>query len=140
MENKLLSAYPVPYQARTDGLTKKEYFAAHAPDEIPGWFKPVLPERPKPVDSPRQAFLYHQNEKWKELYSKYYDEENCVFADEQFGKKIEIPSELVLAVMEVEKKWNEWRGLEDEYHEICKIERFFQWRIFYAEKMASLTQ
>lgn len=35
----------LPYLAQT-GMTMREYFAARAPRDIPGWFEPVMPEFP----------------------------------------------------------------------------------------------
>lgn len=32
------------------GMTLREYFIAHAPAEVPGWFRPVVPPRPETPD------------------------------------------------------------------------------------------
>lgn len=39
-----------------EGMSLRDYFAAHAPDDIPFWFTgPDLPEPPKPVPPPEIA-------------------------------------------------------------------------------------
>jgi hypothetical protein len=43
MENRNLAAFPA-IGNEGKGLTKEEWFAAHAPSEIPGWFSPALEE------------------------------------------------------------------------------------------------
>lgn len=46
------TAYPEPQE----GMSLRDYFAAHAPRKPQHWFRPVMPERPgKPSDPPSKA-------------------------------------------------------------------------------------
>jgi hypothetical protein len=78
------------------GMTRREYYAAHAPAEIPKWFTPSLDE----LGSKPEA-------KW-------------IPDTEEGGEKI--------------ANWDERNDWEIK----AEIERYFQWREYYASKMCRL--
>ena len=54
-------AFPITLKVSDDqigilGLTKREYFAAHAPKRVPFWFVPTMPPRPALAGKERNIF------------------------------------------------------------------------------------
>lgn len=103
------------------GISKREYFAAHAPNEIPDWFThtPIgeLPKLPSWQDIP--------DEKDKEAIRSW-------VCDPCW----DLPDELMwfqLKFREVEKEREQW-SKDDQ------AERYFQWRSHYADTILNHLQ
>lgn len=110
-------------------LTKREIFASTAP-EPPSWFVHEFRKKPHRRQYLDYVFGKISCHPLKDFFVKYYDDEN-----DTWDKEAEIPEEFkqeVSAHVEGIVKDNEeiarWEA-ED------KIERFFHWRIFYADKL-----
>ncbi len=102
-----------------NGLTKREYFANNAPDNIPDWFKHTEPKRVY-KDAPHWATI--EVEEDKEL-CKQWRHDPC----------FDLPEHLQWfqdAVQNEVSARNDW---ELQNH----IARYFQWRTFYANNLIS---
>jgi hypothetical protein len=116
------------------------YFAAHAPDEIPSWFKvepTPKPEEPKPAPEIEAAA-----KEWDGTY----DFAPCFNQFEHDGLVGDPP-----ALPPKPKYWSGYRHLAEEYEtalnawnkECVEIDRkdterlYFQWRWYYGEQMAA---
>jgi hypothetical protein len=98
------------------GLSKREWFAAHAPIEIPNWFTHVPPEKKL---TRRPIWLDIDNEQDRETCRHWLDgeydlPEHLKWFSDQFSK-----------AYDEEQQWN----IENE------SERYFQWRVHYADIM-----
>lgn len=65
-----------------DGMTLRDYFAAHAPADPQSWFQPAMPDKPKaPGPKPVEFTTYNESKlqvevspaakKWRELQDAY---------------------------------------------------------------------
>lgn len=108
------------------GIDTIDYFAAHAPDEIPLWFKPEPLKRPlKPNPDPVIAGLAKS---W--LKDPCYDFPSIF--DQESG---EYSTEYRRIAEAFEKAISDWN---EENRRIDRLEserRYFQWRWYYAEQM-----
>jgi hypothetical protein len=100
-----------------DGLTKREYFAAHAP-EIPNWFANKLSPTPKKPKS------------WMEI--KWSNQEETDLIRSWWSDPIfDLPEHLIW----YQQEWQEYNELYNEWNRQNIIDRYFQWRIFYADNL-----
>jgi hypothetical protein len=122
MENKDKMAFPFyepgsGFSSVSEGLTKLEFFACNAPNEIPGWF-------------------VHTPAEWEEVFppqaTKIVNEELRKRALDWVRDPIyDLPQELDWFQDEYEKYWESKRqfAIADEQA------RYFQWRRHYAEQL-----
>lgn len=124
MDNKDKMAFPVNEEItdRIDmgtkiytGVTKLEFFACNAPNEIPGWFEHVAPEK-NITPMPR----------WQDTPKVHHDYIKAWFMDNQ-----ELPEELHWFGVQYKKYEKE----EREYRHADNGARYFQWRRYYAEQL-----
>lgn len=102
------------------GMTKLEYAAIHAPEEIPSWFKHKEPDEKFPPHPNDVVKLEHQTE--KHLYNiRNWLHDGCYDLDPEY-KYIE---EAQTAHMEAKNAWSKENN----------IQRYFQWKIFFAETL-----
>jgi hypothetical protein len=101
-----------------------EYFAAHAPSEIPSWFKPdMLSERPKPRIRTYAKFNTNDDHiKWLKLR----DEDGAWHEDD------DVPIEFKNEVIAWEEGRNEEVASGYEWDRQYERQRYFQWRHYYA--------
>src|SRR6185369_16843545 len=97
--------------------TKREYFAACAPEEIPNWFKAIETGKPKAPDSYRSL---PDDSPHKELLTQWH-------GDPIF----DLPEELKWYQEKWEAYWNEKSDWEKENAR----SRYFQWRWYFADQM-----
>jgi hypothetical protein len=123
-------AYPTNARMHTEmtGITKREFFIAHAPKVVPKWFKPVMPERPKMEVPLHTIFGKYSDHKHKDLFLQCWCDESEMFDEE-------VPEELRLEVEHHIEKSNK------AYEKVCAwdrdlvIETDIQWPIFWADNM-----
>lgn len=95
----------------TQPITPREYFAAHAPAEVPGWFEPVMPERPAIVCTYRDSWTEKQREQWHAL--------------EEFGPE-EI-TDLDAEVFEAREKYEAARLELEKWRQLKREQTVAQW-------------
>ncbi len=108
-----------------DGLTKLEYFAAHAPKIIPKWFKPQMEARPK---KPAYVVSLFVNEDKK--YVESYNDE-----DGTFDETAEVPEEFKEKIFAQIKLLDIWLDKDNAWESLYNIERMTQWPLFYADNL-----
>lgn len=128
------------------GLSKLEWFAAHAPTKVPKWFKPVVSKKPELPLKTREVYStkgstgngVHPN---APLFDKFFDDEEGKFIsleDDSEADKQLYASLTKSYKNEVEKHWKERNNAVDKlikWEAAYKVAVYFQWRIFYAKKM-----
>lgn len=102
------------------GMTLRAYFAARAPEEIPHWFKPVMPEYTGPA-GPKLEDI--DNDHDRKLAKQWMEEET-----------FDLPPRL---------QWfeDERRAAEEAsaaFAKICEAHRYFAWRWHYADRMVEM--
>jgi hypothetical protein len=100
----------------SDGLSKMEYFVNHAPNEIPQWFK----HKPTPAIEKPPSWQTLSIEEDREIARQW-------FADAIF----DLPEHLKW----FQDKWADYYEKYNEWQNQNNIERYFQWRTFYADRM-----
>lgn len=117
----------------SDGITKLEYFAAHAP-EIPEWFKPEL--RPEPIKPAyfSNAFGKTSSYPHSDFYRANWDEENEVW----ICKEEEIPEKMKTDLEALSQKWNNYISDHEKWEMEYRLARIYQWRWKYANLMLSV--
>lgn len=138
MENKDQPAFPgLSKDGYATGITKYEYFLAHAPETIPEWFRHSMEEfweRPKDMIYPEDYFRKSDRPIFK----------NYNFENEEWNFAIGDPANLEafkLAEIEIKEytaKFLDVQKRRDEWDSLNKVQRYFQWRQFYALKMCEL--
>lgn len=128
-------------------LTLEEYAAVHAPNEIPEWFM-HSPEivQPEVRVSSRLVYGFDSDHNYRDVYNKYYDQEECKFqvkiTDDPFSSPISPfkRQEIETYFREVED-YDKQRDIEfkelQKWQDIDKISRYFQWRIYFAKQIES---
>lgn len=113
--------YPLgPNDNLQEGLTKRELFASNAPQNVPLWFQhtaPILRKLPKP----KIWSDYSDKDPFKEDMRKWHTEERFV----------DLPEEVAF----YQKEWEAYEKSENHWNFLNHQERFFQWRLFYADEM-----
>lgn len=112
------------------GLTKFEYFIAHAPTVIPGWFLPKMRELPKKPPYVSNLFGKDSNHPDKELFRKCYNSEERVWYDE-----VSIPQQLKDDVAKAEEAMDDWAGADTQWYRDQARELVIQWPIFWATEI-----
>lgn len=97
-----------------EGATLRDYFIAHAPQLPSGWFKPVMPERPKP---PVHSFNPEQLEQFRNDMADT-DPDNCDPAVLDFCRRLR----------DAYKAREDW---DKEYEK----QRYIQWPAAWADEM-----
>lgn len=104
------------------GLTKREYFAAMAPDSIPEWFSHESRKMPNPpvIEVPEhlQALCadWVQDSRWDLPESEGYK------ADAKF-------------LSGYQAAWERYWSEKADWKELDRQSRYFQWRVFYANRL-----
>ena len=135
MEN-LLPYFTLPKDRIHDpklpsGLTKLEYFIAHAPTEIPGWFQPHMREAPESVPYLKNVFGKGSDHPMSEIFKKHFNSETEEWEDPENVVPEELKKEVADHIYKIDqylaqdKRWNVDRNIE--YH--------IQWPIFWATEM-----
>lgn len=97
-------------------MTRRDYFAAHAPIEIPTWFE--HPEPPKNIP-PKPDFAAldpaHQS----------------IVRDWQEDPCFDLPEELTWYA----EKWTAYQKARADWNDENDAARFFHWRWYYADRM-----
>lgn len=112
------------------GITKREYFITHAPTVIPDWFEPTIPAKPKDPERTFNKFGKGSHHKHKDLFKRFYDDENDVWVDkngevpQDFKNEVAAHTENVDRLIESKKQWDKLR----------QRERDIQWPIFWADE------
>src|SRR5215831_12255217 len=108
------------------GLSKEEWFAAHAPEEIPEWFKHIECDKPvRPTDwysisnNPNHPFFHYAFE-LKEWHHG--------------GGEYDLPPSLY----QYQNDWTEYWKQMQKWEIVNKMQRYFQWRKYYAVQMCEL--
>jgi hypothetical protein len=112
-------AFPGPNKTGfQEGMTKREFFAIHAPAEVPEWFKHSMPRCPYCYDLRGEIsrLTIEQDRKDAELWME---------AD------YELPEHLNWLQEKVKKNSDEI----SKWHYENNIQRIFQWRIFFADTL-----
>ena len=124
MENKDKPAFPgLTKEGYQQGLTKYEYYLAHAPETIPKWF------RHEPKKEPAKQ-LHWQDIPPDDPYYPFREELHQWHVDQSY----DLPPNLQWYSQAIEKYQDDMA----EWHRVDQLERYFQWRQFYATTMASL--
>lgn len=133
------------------GLTKLEWFAAHAPTKVPKWFKPVVSKKPELPSKTREVYStkgstgngIHPN---APLFDKFFDDEEGKFIslEDDTEDDKQLYASLTKAYKnEVEKHWKERNNAVDKlikWEAAYEIAVYFQWRICYAQKMIEASE
>lgn len=114
-------------------MTTIEYFAAHAPADIPAWFEPKLTERPVQVKSPFDMFYYHENKEWREYYRSYVE---CDIDLLPAGA----PQEMIDAISAQSAANVEYEAAIAKWERNKQMDTYFQWRVYYALQMDKVTK
>lgn len=104
-----------------DGMTLRDYYAAHAPSEIPEWFETEidLPE----LKQPKAWWDYEEGDLKKKLEGWHKDP---IFDfTEEDGQE----------AMEYQKKWDKYRSDRSELRRVKKSIEYIKWRYAYADLM-----
>lgn len=110
--------------------------ALAAPDTIPLWFKHdngALEEPLKPNHN-WPGFVKSLSEDYATIVDKNYNDESSLWE----GLTIP-PNDLVKKVADFEAEWNEYFDKKSAYEYQDKINRYFQWRMFYAKHLLFFT-
>ena len=109
------------------GLTKREFYVAHAPKKIPKWFQPAMPAKPKEMLFLHQQFSKQSEAEW---IKKYFDIENAEWVPNDV-----VPKEF----MDKAKNYYELRCQRNDEIEVWEnkktIERVIQWPLFWADEV-----
>lgn len=117
-------------------LTEDEarlYLIAHAPQTIPDWFHPTVPEAPKQLAYPFNKYGKNSGHEHEKLYRAFYDEENG-WTDE--GKQ-QVPEAFRREVDEYVVKFQESTQALIEWTNNKILERHIQWPIYWADHILS---
>lgn len=125
------------------GLSLLDAFALNAPKEIPSWFKPGMPEKPKLKS---RVVNFFTSEIDKIYIGHYWNDVDNEWVEPQPGDKtfhpIEqrevptiIPKKLKEDVINYSKKWEESFNMVQAWEENEKIQRLIQWPYHYANLM-----
>lgn len=101
------------------GVTKLEFFACNAPNEIPGWFKHTPPD----IDVAIRPDCAGMAQKDIDVIRCWHD------SDDVLGESL--PDHLKWYAVQFTLHIQE----QAEYNEIDRKERYFQWRRYYAEQL-----
>lgn len=114
-------AYDDPHYLRTD-ITRLDYFAAHAPAEIPHWFAP----EPDPYTGPAAPVIPSDASDEDRLMLESWMKDPCFDLPEQFEW--------------FEKAWEEHREAVRRHNEFQVVDRYLAWRWAYAEMMLGMRE
>lgn len=122
----------------TQGLTKFEHFANHAPLPIPEWFKTEFSIEPPIVPPFLKYSPFMANHPNKLLIERYADTDGET-DDDIWGyavdMKVKIPNELKVEVREyLDNRKAQVKALEVWSNQV-HVQRYFKWRIYYAEQL-----
>lgn len=119
MEEQILQGRQISPSIKCFGLTKFEWFAAHAPEAIPEWFSMDYSGFPE-IEYPK-------------IIEELSDEDRAIMYEYE-DNQCDLPPHLNLCGVAIECYWKE----KGERERKIKESRFFQWRAYYANKMCSL--
>jgi len=122
---------PITEDSTRKGLTKREYFAVNAPNEIPEWFIHSFdkePGRPTPIGF---QFGKYSNHPQKDLFCQYWNDEADMWED----KNGEVPESLKTELAIHFQLWNKYNEDVRAWELNNKIVRYFQWQTFYADQL-----
>lgn len=122
MNNGHKMAYPSPRPIEEmtphTGLTKREYFSALAPNQIPHWFK--IDSKIKKPQSPKSWAEFPEDDPHREELRKW-----------QHDPIYDLPEELQW----YQKLWQKYHDQMHEYDRLIQAERYFAWRKYYADEL-----
>lgn len=125
------------YQA---GIDLRDYFAAHAP-EVPDWFKPDIPEKPKHPGYMHNTFGKGSGHPHADVFIQRWDEEEEDWYSVEFIRNIgqqqakKIPESLKIEVANHLNNIREWRKADEIWNINKRWETVSQWRYKYADFM-----
>lgn len=120
-----------------EGITILQFLSTKAPDQIPAWFQPVMEnEKPSMRELPRHKFGSGSTHKHKDLFTKFYDDENGDWADKAFTPDVvNVPADFRKEVDEYIKARDAEYEAQKEWDKQKEIEKYFQWRIYFADQL-----
>lgn len=124
-----------------NGLTKREYYAMHAPVEVPDWFKPKVEPRPIGVKSMHQMFGNISTHRYKDYFvgangkKSHWDGEE----DQFFDPENEVPEEFKKEVEDHLASYLDYRERVELWTETYNREQYFQWRWYWADQMLEMS-
>lgn len=107
-----------------------DYLIAHAP-EVPDWFKPNIREMPKVPMRMYTAFGKHSDHQHKDFFMENWDDEAGLFV----CNESEVPPELLNQVNALEDRWKEYFIESKKWEEDYRVEKYFQWREYFANEV-----
>ena len=112
------------------GMTLMEYYVAHAPKEIPEWFKHSMDHDPKPAGPVSPPYIYFSQIK------RYTHEWDCDNDDWYEGiETTENHNVDKKNILEYYEKFSSYTEAMREWNRRNDIERYFQWRVFYGKSV-----
>lgn len=131
-------------EAAYDGMELRHYFAAKAPDQVPGFFEPKI-SVPKPTQPVKwgSRFGLSSNHPEKDFIRQYYNEEAELWAMDDLNKafvnsysaKENILKKINGEFKEFNEEWDTYLKADKIYQYRYQVEGYFQWRYFYADMM-----
>lgn len=120
------SAFPIVLnqQEYTEGMTLRDYFAAHAPKEVPGWFKPAMPDKPKSMASLFDHFRHNS-------LMALYDDESGEWVDDAGEVPQQFKDEVARYIESMALNFDQIKDWHREYER----QKIFQWPWTYADGM-----
>ncbi len=99
-------------------IEKKDFFAAHAPNEIPMWFKHDPFEKPK---EPKIWSDYSDADPFKNEMKEWHRDGSYDIESEE--------------IKFYQKDWEKYFEDMDKWQQEDNANRFYQWRVHFAERM-----
>ncbi len=132
MKNEDRPAYPTNGRMHSEmtGITKREFFIAHAPKVVPKWFTPTMPERPVLATPLYMIFGRNSGHKHANIFMEHWNEEEGNFPESE-----EIPEYFRFEVLkQLDNIKETWKRVH-QWDADLNIQTAIQWPIFWADNM-----
>lgn len=110
-----------------EGMSLRDYFAAHAPNEIPNWFHGERDPAPDVPDVKVPDEFANEFSDWRR--GPVFDLTDSMQL--KYGKEAADIAEVY------ESAWQDFWEKYDSWKHVAKLQRYFQWRWHYADMMIS---
>lgn len=113
----------------TSELSLRDYFAAHAPQKIPEWFIPKMPDRPT---APRRPSM-GKDELNDRIASWLRDDGGVDLV--AFFEDVDLPAPEIQVLWNYQEDRREWFEAVEQWEQLRFIERVAQWPWFWADRV-----
>lgn len=137
MKNKDIPAYPTENDNKVNaGMLLLDYFAAHAPNKVPDWFKHVpIADKPKRPLHFEYKFGRNSSYHFYDIIKNHYNDEDDQWFEEDKIQDIRLLNKIKEEIKDFYKTWDDFIIADNSWNNADSFSKITQWRYTYATMM-----